>query len=310
MVKERSRLYSIRIAAQQAGVTPFVIRAWERRHRAVTPARSDHGQRRYSDADIHRLARLRRAVESGHRIGDIAHLDDTALDRLAVQPVPPAASAAPTPRPGSSEASGWLEQCLEAVSTLNGELLEAILRRASVELSRPFLLEGLAAPLLARLGTAWERGELRIAHEHLASATLTRFLGQLLTRPSAPAAAPVIVIATPPGHQHGLGALLASVAAADEGWSVLYLGPDIPAEELANAVKVRDARAVGLSIVYTHDGEALRLELERLREMLPVSVPIFLGGAATTRLKPGDLPARVFLPADLAEFRQLLRAVR
>ena len=67
--------YPIRAVAKLTGIAIDTLRAWERRHRAVTPVRDDRG-RMYTDADIARLRLLRGAVEHGHSIGRLAGLTD------------------------------------------------------------------------------------------------------------------------------------------------------------------------------------------------------------------------------------------
>src|SRR5690242_280067 len=74
--------YPVRMVALRTGLSPHLLRAWERRYGVVTPQRSEGGQRLYSDADIERLARLKRLVERGHAIGRIASLPLDALAQL------------------------------------------------------------------------------------------------------------------------------------------------------------------------------------------------------------------------------------
>ena len=66
--------YPIRAVARRTGLTPHVLRAWERRYGAVEPARSGGGGRLYSNADILRFRLLARLVREGHAIGQVAHL--------------------------------------------------------------------------------------------------------------------------------------------------------------------------------------------------------------------------------------------
>jgi len=90
--------YPIRAVSRLTGVAIDTLRAWERRHRAVTPMRDDRG-RMYTDADIARLRLLRGAVEQGHSIGRLAGLTDAELRRLAATADSSAVSAvAPTQR--------------------------------------------------------------------------------------------------------------------------------------------------------------------------------------------------------------------
>ena len=63
--------HPIRVAAGRTGLTPFIIRAWEKRYNAVTPDRTAKNRRLYSDQDIERLALLNEATHLGWRIGEV-----------------------------------------------------------------------------------------------------------------------------------------------------------------------------------------------------------------------------------------------
>jgi len=76
--------FAIGTVAGLTGLDPHTIRAWERRHRAVEPQRSDRGTRRYSDGDVLRLQLLKALVDAGESIGRVAPLSDDELrDRIA-----------------------------------------------------------------------------------------------------------------------------------------------------------------------------------------------------------------------------------
>ena len=73
--------YPIRAVSRLTGIGIDTLRAWERRHSAITPLRDDRG-RIYTEADIARLRLLRSAVEHGHSIGRLAALSDKQLRNL------------------------------------------------------------------------------------------------------------------------------------------------------------------------------------------------------------------------------------
>jgi DNA-binding transcriptional MerR regulator len=76
--------YRIGTVAGLTGLDPHTIRAWERRHRAVEPCRSERGTRLYDDASIERLQLLKALVDCGEPIRSIAALPDEQLrERLA-----------------------------------------------------------------------------------------------------------------------------------------------------------------------------------------------------------------------------------
>ena len=72
----------LRAAVRLTGLSPDVLRAWERRYGVVEPLRSDGGTRRYRISDVRRLARLKAAVDAGHRISEAASWDDATLEQL------------------------------------------------------------------------------------------------------------------------------------------------------------------------------------------------------------------------------------
>jgi methylmalonyl-CoA mutase cobalamin-binding subunit len=67
------------------------------------------------------------------------------------------------------------------------------------------------------------------------------------------------------------------------GGRVVYLGPDLPIEELATAVSTTDAGAVALSLVAREDVQDVLADLRALRAALPRHVEIWVGGALSGR---------------------------
>ena len=80
---------------------------------------------------------------------------------------------------------------------------------------------------------------------------------------------PRLLVATPPGETHELGALMVAVCAVCEEWGITYLGPDLPVAELLAAARDIEARAVALSTVYSPDDEDLLAAVKATREGLP-----------------------------------------
>lgn len=303
--------HPIGVVSARTGLPQDLIRAWERRYQAITPDRGPTGRRLYSDVDIEKLRLLRRAVTAGRRISDVASLPVAALRDLVAQDRNETAVVPDRGRRGGdskSPAQELLEEALEAIESLDRRRLERALRGASVELTGPAMRRHLIGPLLETIGQRWHDGSLRIVHEHLASVVIRAYLndnrnGHERTH------MPRIVLATPAGQYHEIGALMAMAAAEESGWDACYLGPNLPAEEIAAAARQLGARAVALSIVYRGDDTHLLDELERARRLIDPSVPIFIGGRAVDSVRAPLNQAGLLCPADLAEFRDDLHAV-
>jgi len=270
-------LLNIKIVAQQTGLSPHVIRVWEKRYGVVTPQRSQTRRRLYSHAEVEHLGLLARLTKQGHAISALAGTSLAALRQLAANAGP--ASAAPAIPPAAG-AIDYLEAGFDAVRRHDQAALEEILMRAELALGRQGMLVKVAAPFAQQLGQRWREGDLSAAHEHFASAVLRGVLSRARRGFARDAASPVLVVATPAGQLHELGALLAVATASNLGWHVIYLGPSLPASEIAGAAIQHQARAVGLSLVYPEDDAALPDELRLMRRLLPAATAILVGGRA------------------------------
>ena len=303
-----STLHPMRIVVQRTGLTPDLLRAWEKRYAVLSPTRSAGGQRYYTDADIDHLILLTRAIEGGRQIGQIARLPIPEL-RAIVEQDEVAARSTPlrTSTVATDSGDSVLAAALAAVDRFDGPALENILRGAAVRLSIDEMLDGVLGPMLFTMGSLWHQGLLRPANEHLASSIVRRTLSWMTDQASLSAGAPAIVIATPAGQTHEMGAMLVSAAAASNGWRVIYLGSDLPAAEIANAALRTRATTVALSIVYPTDDVRLNEELRELRAALPPSVAIVVGGSGADGYSPAlrEIGAEVLM--SLGALRNWLR---
>src|SRR5512140_1095660 len=103
--------HPIGVVAERTGLTPDVLRVWERRYGVVEPRRSPGGQRIYSDADIERLALLHRATRGGHGISHVASLSTAKLEEI-VRDIESSAVAAPTVFIPAGEPDSLVDQAI------------------------------------------------------------------------------------------------------------------------------------------------------------------------------------------------------
>ena len=87
---------------------------------------------------------------------------------------------------------------------------------------------------------------------------------------------------------------------------MVYLGPDLPAAEIARAAEQAGAAVVALSVVHPADDSALGRELRRLRELLPARVGIVVGGAAAPSYERALKRIDAEIVPDIATFRTVL----
>ena len=282
--------HPIGVAAERTGLTPDVLRVWERRYGAVNPARSPGRQRFYSDADIERLRLLRLATLPGRSIGQVVKLSVGDLARMVEEDADarsraPASSATPLPEAAGAD---LVVLALVLVGELDAVGLDRMLRRAAATMALSEFLESVAAPLLRRVGDEWHAGHLTIAHEHLASSLVNRITIHAMQSLPVAADAPNLVVATLAGERHEAGALFAAAEAMALGWRVTYLGADLPAADIALAAGTTQARAVAISVVNPPNASQVLGELRILRDRLSPDIAILVGGAGA-RAMSGEL---------------------
>lgn len=261
------------MVSKMTGLSTHSLRMWEKRYAAVVPKRTEAGGRLYTDADVERLRLLHQLVASGHSIGGIAKLSDVDLRHMA------ASFPAPTSQPVLQHLPDIRSRVMSAIEGLRVHDAEQMLSRAALSTEPGEFLRTVVAPILIEIGERWQSGELRIAHEHACSSVMRALLFSLMRLYPASEATRRAVVATPAKEDHELGALMVAMLAAMHGWSVLYLGPDLPAEEIAYAVTDTNAELLMVSITNLTPADAER-EVGAIEQALPTRVKLLVGGRA------------------------------
>jgi MerR family transcriptional regulator, light-induced transcriptional regulator len=248
--------------SRRSGVSADLLRAWERRYGLLEPTRSTGGLRLYAPADLERVRLMKQHLAEGLAAAEAA--------ALALRDGASAGAAQEEFRP--AELRGDLADALDSFDEPRAQaVVDRLLAAATVD---TFLRE-IVLPYLKELGARWERGEVSVAQEHFASGVLRgRLLG--MARGWGLGLGPVAVLACLPGEQHDIGLIAFGLALHARGWRIVYLGPDCPVANVADASGQLDARLVVLSAVSTERVAPVLPELKELARRHTVA----MGGAA------------------------------
>ncbi len=292
--------YPIRAVAQITGLSLDTLRAWERRYKAVVPTRCGRS-RQYDAANIERLLLLARLVEKGHSISGIASLTDAELLALLSAHHWPQ-----RPEPAPAPVEDLLTPVLEAIASFDSEALGDHLNRIAALLSPRDVVYRLTIPLMQEVGDRWHEGKLAVAQEHLVSGMIRTLLGSLMRicRPTRPIAR--MVLSTPVGEQHEFGILSAAMLLAMGGIEPVYLGPNLPANQILQAAEWVSAAAIILGVTVISDVTVR--EVRAIEASMPRSGELWLGGVGNGDLGIKDLPGTALLLNDLPALeRECLR---
>lgn len=303
--------YPVQVVVRRTGLTPHLLRAWEKRYAAVRPTRSPSGRRVYSDLDVRRLKLLSRITKQGHPIGSVATLPDEILETLAKQTTISQAKRPRGSKGGSDrERSAIVRDCLAVIQRFDTDGLNKILKRTVLETGYTAVVRQVVAPLAQRLGELWSKGVIQTSHEHFASGVIRAFLLDPARQYSGTAPDTALVASTLQGQLHELGVVMAAALAAERGWRVIYLGPSLPALEIASVAIKNEARVVALSMVYPEAEPKIENELRELRSNLPEKTPILIGGSGAESYRPVIDELQAQLIEDFAAFQIALAKIR
>jgi DNA-binding transcriptional MerR regulator len=236
--------------SKRSGVSPELLRAWERRYGLLRPTRSTGGLRLYTTADVDRVRLMQTHLADGLAAAEAAAL---ALRAGTGGQAPPIALA-----PAAMRAD-----FATAVDRFDEPGAQAILDRMLATVTVDALLAEVVLPYLHELGARWERGEVSVAHEHFASSVLRgRLLG--IARGWGLGIGPTAVLACLPGEQHELGLIAFGLALRSRGWRIIYLGADAPVETVEEASRQLDPSLVALTAV---SGERVQPVMAALIEL-------------------------------------------
>lgn len=268
---EETPLLPLRVVVSRTGLSPEIIRAWERRYGAIDPARTPGGTRVFSEEDVARLLHLKALRDRGRGLISIAKLPTERLAEMVdAEREPARPQEAPPPLNDEQEAY------LAAVERLDAREASAKLKALTAGLGNVQLLVQVAIPIMWQVGHRWAEGTLGIAAEHLVSEQLRRLLLGRLDEMESPPNAPKLLFTTPAGQPHEFGIVAGSVAAKEAGFDVLYLGPELPAEEIIWAVAQSNTDVLVLSVIRRMSEEEM-VQVERLVDTLASRVPVWIG---------------------------------
>lgn len=289
-------LWSISAVSRSTGLSTHTLRAWERRFGVPKPVRLTSHHRRYTHKQVEHLQLVARALSQGHRAGDVVPLSTSKLrDLLAVVEIVPNDRVA---------VPAWLEQMMQKALNFDREgLFQKLKHDASRMGVEPFVYERIV-PLIIEVGRAWQYGEIGIRHEHFVTEILEDTLRHLRMPLESKSRGAPVLLATLPGELHGLGLQIVALLLTLREVPFHVLGTQTPLEDIVAACEMLQPKAVGLTITPSTADEKTVEKVDKLRDMLPMHIGLWLGGAGATMLE--DIPTGTQIVGQLEDLELLL----
>lgn len=263
--------FPIRVLSEQTGVPPTTLRAWERRYGLLQPVRTPKGHRVYGQADLDTVRRVVQLLEAGSTISKAVNMiksgEPAAFDR-------------------ELQGNHWVlyrKRCLQSLEAFDDRRLDAVYNEALAIYPIDVVTAQLLLPVLQQLGSEWQQRSNGVAEEHFFSAWLRNKIGARMHHEAGRTRGRRLLMACLPGEHHELGILLFGLSAMAHAYRILYLGPDLPLQQVPVTAAKGDVAAVLLS------GSSGRISSELHRDILQLAadmeVPLMLGGQVSDELE-------------------------
>jgi len=180
----------------------------------------------------------------------------------------------------------------EAILSGDEVAAERVIREAmDAEVSTARIDQEIIAPALWFVGELWQRGEITVADEHIATEISLRVLAlQREARRTAGArGARRILLATPSGELHVVALRMIGNLLDDAGYTTVMLGPDVPPVALAAAATRFEPDVICLSATMPGGGDKLLIAMHEAQRARPATRFLVGGRGVSSRVqsRPG-----------------------
>ena len=281
-------IYNLKAVIKETGLSPDTLRAWERRYGLIKPHRSPGGHRLYSRQDIELLKWLVARQHEGLSISRAVGMWKMQMEGAARVPAHGEARIMISP-PGEAMLVELREQWVAACREFDEAAANRILDQAFAITTPETVIFEILQKGLAQIGQDWYSGVVSVQQEHFTCSIATRRLDTLFSALTAPTRPQIILAACPPGEEHGFILLLVTYLLRRQGWNVLYLGSNVPIENLDKTIKSTKPALV-LSAAQTITGAASLSEVSQF--LASLGIPLAYGGGIFNEVP--DATRRIF----------------
>lgn len=258
-------LYNIGVVTRMTNISTATLRAWERRYNFPHAERTSGGHRLYSEHDILRLKWVKNQVDNGMQTAQAINALRYQEQHGHVTSVPERSTISELPRTELPHLSVFQERLYSSLVGMDTQTSDQVLGDALTFSTPEDLILNVIAPVMTRIGEAWENNNINVAKEHLATNYLRQRL--LMWMLSGPPPRPVqpLILACAPNELHEGSLLILGALLRRRQWPVAYLGQAVPLPDLADFINEINPSMV-LLVAMTHESA---LELVKWPQWLP-----------------------------------------
>lgn len=217
--------YSIKNLEDLSGIKAHTIRIWEVRYGLLKPNRTDTNIRLYDEVQLKRLLNVAFLLKNGIKISKISLLSDEQINETVLSFF----NKVDTEQAIDIQINSLVVAMIE----LNEALFESIFLQSVLQIGFENTITQLVYPFLQKVGILWTINNIQPAQEHFISNLIRQKLiaatdKQLLTKKPKQK----WLLFLPEGEMHEIGLLLANYMIKVRKHQTIYLGQNVPLEDV------------------------------------------------------------------------------
>jgi len=219
--------YSMADIVSITGIKAHTLRKWESRYNFIEAKRTATNIRFYTDEQLRKLLNINILTRNGYRISKIDGMSDAQIHEVVSKIL-----LETTPHDDLNA----LILCMLEMNEIDfNEIM-------SKNISKHGLLKTITDvlyPFLNHIGVLWRTNKAMPAQEHFISNLIKqKMFSAIDTIPSKDESCPTIVFYLMEVESHEIGLLLANYIAKELGWRTIYLGSNVPLENIKDVLEI------------------------------------------------------------------------
>lgn len=286
--------YSIKDLEKLSRVKAHTIRMWEKRHELLSPSRTGTNIRYYTDDDLRKLLNVSLLNDRGFKISKIARMTDKEISEevLALES-------------NAEGAADHVESLILAMTELDEQRFEKVMNSCILKLGFENTMLQVIQPFLQRIGVLWLIDAVKPGQEHFISnlirqkvlAAIDGLVPEVHPKPR------TILFFLPEGELHEMGLLFGHFLAKKLGHRSIYLGQNVPFEDLDAIVQHRSPDTLVTGFLSHQNAEGIDRFLRKLHHHFPKVKVLYFHSSRLEGVTPATGQEYV---AGLPELREAL----
>jgi len=291
--------YSIADLENITGIKAHTIRIWEKRYNLITPFRTATNIRYYDNNQMRKLVNVAALIRSGKKISKISKLSAIEIADEVSKLISDKISS------GEETYEAFIAHLITHGLEFNENEFNKTLAHAITRFGMLSCYNNIILPLMSRVGFYWSANKLNPAQEHFVSNMLKQKLFSAIDQvpPAASSQQPTLLF-LPQDESHEIGLLMAKYILRNAGKQVVYLGANVPFENLKNTVEQTRPEQLLFFLIQLHPFEKMQQYLDLISTEFK-AVKIYLAGDNYI-LSNLTIPKNINVLSNPEDFSQLL----